>query len=92
MTEKHLIHMQRSKKSRKHYKGSYKSGPGSWTSFLPLMLSSSHPGMSVVSPLFEQCFKVSLRSAVLSIDQSGVGALCKWEVIQESIPFSFSVH
>ena len=27
---------------------------------------SSRPGMSVVSPLFEHCFKVSLRSAVFS--------------------------
>ena len=29
------------------------------------MLSSSRPGVSVVSPLFERRFKVILRSAVL---------------------------
>ena len=66
MIEKHLIHMQRSKKSRKHYKWADESGPGSWVSCLLLMLSFSHPGVSVVSPVFERCFKVILRSAVLS--------------------------
>ena len=39
---KHLIYMQKSKKSRKHYKW-YKSGLASWASCLLLMLSS-HPG------------------------------------------------
>ena len=37
------------------------------------MSSSSRPGVSVVPPFFEGPFKVSLRSAVLSIDQSGAG-------------------
>ena len=41
--KKHLIYMQKSKKSRKHYKWSYKSGLASWASCLLLMLSS-HPG------------------------------------------------
>ena len=44
MIEKHLIHMQRSKKSRKHYK-SYESGPASWASCPALTLLSSHPGV-----------------------------------------------
>lgn len=39
------------------------------------MSSSSRPGVSVVPPFFEGPFKVSLRSAFLSIDQSSVAAL-----------------
>ena len=92
MIEKHLIHMQRSKKSRKHYKWADESGPGSWVSCLLLMLSFSHPGVSVVSPVFERCFKVILRSAVLPTGQSSAGALCEWKLIQELIPFSFTVY
>ena len=49
MIEKHLIHMQRSKKSRKYFKEPYESGPGSWASCL--LLLSSHPDMNVVSLL-----------------------------------------
>ena len=56
-------------------------------------MSSSYPGVEVVSPLFEYYFKVSLRSAVFSIDKSSAGALSKWETkIQESILFSYAVH
>ena len=51
----------------------------SWVSCLLLMLSS-HPDVSVVSPLFEHRFKVSLRSAVLSTDQSVAGPLFKWKM------------
>ena len=70
MVEKYLIYMQRSKKSRKHYKGSYESSLASWVSCL-LLMSFSHPSEC---PVFEHCFKVNLRSAVLSIEQSSVGA------------------
>ena len=56
-------------------------------------MSSSYPGVEVVSPLFEYYLKVSLRSAVLSIDKSSAGSLSKWEIgIQESILFSYAVH
>ena len=72
--QKHLSHMQSSKKSGKRYERSYKSGPAFWVSCLLLMLSPC-PGMSVVPPLFVHCFKVSLRSAVLFTDKSGAGAL-----------------
>ena len=63
MIEKHLIYIQRSKKSREHYKRSYESGPVSWTSCLPLMSLSSHPGV-LQQLLFEHHFKV--RSGQLS--------------------------
>ena len=63
-----------------------------WVSGLLLMLSFSHPGVSVVSPLFQRCFKVILRSAVHSIGQTSAGALCEWKLIQELIPFSFTVY
>ena len=56
------------------------------------MSSSSHPGVGVVSPLFEHCFEVILRAAILSTDQSSEGAFCEWKLIQKSIPFNFSVH
>ena len=93
MPWKHLIRMQRSKKSGKHYKWSCGSGPASWASCLPLMSSSSHPGVSVAPPLFKRCFKVSLRSVALSIVQSGAGAPFKWEKWkQESIPLNFAAH
>ena len=56
------------------------------------MSSSSHPGDGV-SLLPECCFKVGLRLAVLSMDQSGAGALFRWEIsIQESILFSVAAH
>ena len=72
--EKHLIYMQYFKKSRKHYKSSYKSGPAPWASCL---LMCSFPG--AVS-LCEHCFKMILRSAALSIDKSGTGSFLKWEI------------
>jgi len=60
------------------YEQSYKSGPASWVSCL-LLMSSSRPGVGV-SLLSEHCFKVSLRAAVLSIDQSCAGAVFRWEI------------
>lgn len=55
------------------------------------MLSSSHPGVSVVSPL-SNILRVILRSAVLSLGQCIAGAFCEWKLIQESVPFRFTVH
>ena len=58
--EKHLIHMQGSKKSRKHYKGSYESGGGSWVSCLLRMSSFlSFHGCSFPSEHCLSNFKVS---------------------------------
>lgn len=42
------------------------------------LLSPSHPGVGV-SFLLEHHFKVSLRSSVPPIDQSGAGTLFRWE-------------
>ena len=64
---------------KRTYEQSYGSGPTSWGSCLLLMPSSSHPGVGV-SLLSENCLKVSWRSAVLSMDQSGTGALFRWEI------------
>lgn len=55
-------------------------------------MSSSHPGVSGVSPLFASHFKVILKSVFLSIGKSSARALCEWKLIQESISFSFTVH
>ena len=55
MMEKHLIYIQRSKKSRKHYKWSYEAGPASWASSLPLMSSSSHPAAAAAAKLRQSC-------------------------------------
>lgn len=37
----------------------------------------------------EHCWKVILRSAVLSIGQTSAGKLCEWKLIQELILFSY---
>ena len=54
MIEKHFIYMQRSKKSRKHYKWSYESGPASWASHL-LLMSSSHPAAAAATKWCQSC-------------------------------------
>lgn len=55
-------------------------------------MSSSRPGVSGVSPLFESHFKVILKSVFLSIGKSSARAHCEWKLIQESSSFSFTVH
>ena len=57
------------KKLRKCYEKSYVLGAEFWDCCV-LLLSDSHPGFGV-SLLSESCFKVSLSSAVLPIDQNG---------------------
>ena len=70
------VRVQETKK--KTYEQSYGSGPTSWDCCL-LLMSSSHPGVGF-SLLSANCLKVSWRSAILSIDQSGAGALFRWEI------------
>ena len=84
------VRVQETKK--KTYEQSYRWGPASCVSCLLVVSSSSYPGHGDFL-LLEHCFKVTLRSAILAIDQSGTGAQEMWEMwIQGSITFSFAVH